>query len=90
VAFFAEVAGAHAGRRLVLGSTWKALGAVTLIEPISGNNLTHKLTRHHRAALVAACRSALKKLGGLGRLVSAGRRREAHTAARQLFVGRWT
>ena len=87
-AFFEEVGSAKANRRLSLGSSGQTEGAVTLIEPVSGNNLTQELDREHRTALVMASRDAFGKLADLEALANAGRWSSAVTAGRNLFVGR--
>lgn len=87
--FWHEVAAANVARRLALGLSRKVEGAITLIDPVSGNNLTQSLERHHRVALIASCRDACKSLLELERLAKAGRHSLAVKAAVPLFVGRW-
>lgn len=89
-AFFYEIGTANAGHRLALGASPEVEGAITLIEPVSGNNLTGRLRRHHRIALVNSCREALGELRGIEQHASSGRPTLAFTYARRLFVGRWT
>jgi hypothetical protein len=86
--FFGEIGSAHAGRRLALGSSRVVQGAVTLVEPVSGNNLTRDLQRHHRTALVTACRGAWTRLAYIDQLSRMGRFTQAVTAGKGLFVGR--
>ena len=87
-AFFSEVASARANRRLGLGSSGRIEGAVTLIEPVSGNNLTKDLGRVHRTALVRSSRRAVEEVAHLQALANAGRWNTAGSTGRDLFVGR--
>ena len=84
--FFHVFADAHAGRHLLLGGADEPEGAVTLIEPLSGNNLTSKLSGAQRKALVDTCRTALLSLGEIDALTRRGKESQAQTAARRLFV----
>jgi len=88
--FFHEIGASNASRRLTLGSSGVVQGAVTLVEPVSGNNLTQDLRRYHRTALVRSCRRALNKLVGVERHANARRHSLSLSAARRLFVGQWT
>jgi hypothetical protein len=87
-AFFDEVAAAHAGRRLGLGNSAPSRAAVTLVDPVSDNNLTESLTAAHRARLVATCRDARESMEYLVALTQRGAVQRANIAAKNLFVGR--
>ncbi len=86
--FLQDIAGLHAGRRLVLGAGPLAPTPVAVWDPVSGNNLTQEMRGDQRVRLVKSCRTGLQRLDQLAQLVSHGRQSEATTAAKNLFVGR--
>ncbi|MBL8618797.1 MAG: nucleotidyltransferase [Deltaproteobacteria bacterium] len=86
--FFDDIGSTHAGRHLALGSSGFARCAVTLLDPVSGNNLTQDLQRQHRTTLVKSCRTAAIELARIAALARDGQLTQAVTAGKRLFVGR--
>lgn len=87
--FFQEIGSAHAGRRLAIGSSGRVEGPLTLIDPVSGNNLTQDVDGSQRSRLVTTCRATMATLAEVDQLANQERQAQAVTAGRRLFVGKW-
>ena len=86
--FFNDIADSDARRRLHLGQHGHLQGAITIVDPVSGNNITESLTREHRQVLIHASRRALPVLDEMEDAAADGRVAQAINAGRNLFVGR--
>jgi hypothetical protein len=62
--------------------------AVTLVDPLSRNNLTAKLTADQRSTLIKTARVSAKNVQRLRKAIARGDNSEAQRLARDLFVGR--
>lgn len=85
--FFTLIAERDARRSLVLGRQVRAEAPLTVIDPVSGRNLTPEVTRKQLSTLISTARDACMKMREIRGLIARGSSRRAQTLARDFFVG---
>ena len=86
--FYSEVGGAHKSRPLDLAGGTSTGDAVSLVDPVSGLNLTSRLLPDDRKVLIDNARRANLTLDEIQQDLSQGREARSRSAAIELFVGR--
>jgi hypothetical protein len=87
--FIETIAAAPIRRPLVLGdNNGDEHSPVTIIDPLSGNNLTSELTATQRSTLIKTARATSRKLNSVRGSLERGKSSDAKRVLRQLFVRR--
>jgi len=85
--FIEGVAASDMRRPLLLGASRIPFTPVTLVDPVSGANLTNRMGFDHKKKLIDRCRWTRDHLSRLDDIGESGKREVALTLARKLFVG---